>query len=192
MTQRTKTLRQLLFLRHGETTSNLANVASGGDRDPDLTETGCAQAREAVQALLQRGLKPTIVFTSPLSRTIHTATIMNEQLQLECIVDETLRERFLGDWNDLSSTLINPKLSAGETPPNGESRVDFRNRIIQYLTNLSAHYHNLPLLIGSRGIARIILESVNFENAEFFPNGKIMIITVADLNDFQVDKIELV
>ena len=113
--------RQFIFLRHGQTNANLLNIASGGDTDPKLTELGCVQAHKAAQSLIHHQIKPSLILTSPLARNIETAEIVNEYFHLDCIIDNALTERFLGDWNHVSSDIVNPKLSAGHTPPDGES-----------------------------------------------------------------------
>lgn len=183
--------RQLIFLRHGQTSANLLNVASGGETNPKLTELGCTQAHLAAQALIHHQIKPSLILTSPLARNVKTAEIINEYFHLDCIVEDALTERLLGEWNHVSSDIVNPKLIAGQTPPNGESAEEFRTRIVNFLSAQSSLYSNLPLIIGSRGIARILLEMVQAKNAHLFPNGKLLKITLADSEDFQVKCIDL-
>ena len=187
--KKTHQTRQLIFLRHGQTSANLLNIASGGETNPELTEEGCEQAHKAAQALIHHHIKPSLILTSPLARNIKTADIINEYFHVDCIIEEALTERLLGEWNHVSSDIVNPKLIAGDTPPNGESAEDFRIRIVNFLTSQSSLYCNLPLLIGSRGIARVLLEMVQAENAHHFPNGKLLKITLADSENFQVKKI---
>ena len=100
------------------------------------------------------------------------------------------KERLLGDWNEISSSIINPKLKAGETPPNGESRAEFEARILGSMTKISAHFLGLTLLIGSRGVARIFLESVNAKDAMNFPNGRLLKISLADSEKFKIVRID--
>ena len=193
MTQKKKSkhTRQLIFLRHGQTSSNLLNIASGGDANPNLTELGCAQAHEAAQTLIRHQITPSLILTSPLARNLKTAEIINEYFHVDSIIDNALRERFLGEWNYVSSDIINPKLIAGETPPNGESKEEFRIRVVKFLSAQTTLYSDLPLLIGSRGIARILLEMVLAKNAHHFPNGKLLKISLVDSEDFQVKTIDL-
>ena len=178
-------------MRHGQTSANLLNIASGGDANPKLTELGCAQAHEAAQTLIRHQISPSLILTSPSARNIKTAEIINEYFHLDCIIVNALKERLLGEWNDVSSDIVNPKLLAGETPPNGESKEEFRIRVVKCLTAQTSFYSALPLLIGSRGIARILLEMAFAKNAHHFPNGKLLKITLSDAEDFQIKTIDL-
>ncbi len=189
--QKSNLTRQLIFMRHGQTSSNLLNIASGGDANPKLTELGCAQAHEAAQTLIRHQISPSLILTSPSARNIETAEIINEYFHLDCIIVNALKERLLGEWNNVSSDIVNPKLIAGKTPPNGESKEEFRIRVVNCLAAQSSFYVGLPLLIGSRGIARILLEMTLSKNAHHFPNGKLLKITLSDAEDFQIKTIDL-
>ena len=182
--------RSLLFMRHGETLANLNFVASGGDRNPDLTESGIAQAELAVVKLRRHGLIPHVIISSPSKRTMTTAQIISDQLNLELVVEPLLNERLLGDWNDVSSEIINPLLAAGDTPPNGESRPEFRKRMLHGLRNHARLFQHMPLLVGSRGSARILLEMVPKEDPLNFPNGAIFKAKLADSEDFGIAHIK--
>ena len=65
--------RSLLFMRHGETLANIKFIASGGDRNPELTESGIAQAELAVVKLRRHSLIPHMIITPPTKRTMATA-----------------------------------------------------------------------------------------------------------------------
>jgi len=59
--------RLLVLVRHGESEWNLKNLFTGW-KDPDLTEKGIAEARDAGQKLKAQGLSFDIAFTSVLRR----------------------------------------------------------------------------------------------------------------------------
>ena len=177
-------------MRHGETLANFKFVASGGDRNPELTESGIAQAELAVVKLRRHSLIPHVVITSPSKRTIATAQIISGRLNLEIVVEPLINERLLGDWNDVSSEIINPLLAAGDAPPNGESRPDFRKRTLQGFRNHAKIFQHMPLLIGSRGTARILLEMVPNEDPLNFPNGAIFKAKLADSEELGIVQIK--
>ena len=89
-----KNHRNLLFIRHGETLANMNFVASGGDRNPELTELGIAQAELAVVKLRRHSLIPHVIITPPSKRTMATAQIISDQLNLEIVVEPLIAERF--------------------------------------------------------------------------------------------------
>ncbi len=67
----------LILLRHGNSTWNQKNLFTGWV-DVRLSEQGVAEARRAGELLVESGLKPTMSYTSLLSRAIQTANIALE------------------------------------------------------------------------------------------------------------------
>ena len=63
--------RLLVLLRHGQSEWNLKNLFTGW-KDPDLTEQGIAEARQAGRKLKAQALSFDIAFTSVLKRAQHT------------------------------------------------------------------------------------------------------------------------
>jgi 2,3-bisphosphoglycerate-dependent phosphoglycerate mutase len=59
--------RLLVLVRHGQSDWNLKNLFTGW-KDPDLTEQGVAEAREAGRKLKAQGLLFDMAFTSVLTR----------------------------------------------------------------------------------------------------------------------------
>lgn len=172
----------LFFIRHGQTAANRDGVRSGGESDTRLTELGREQARMAGLALRRLGVTPGVILVSPLSRTIETAEILNSGLGLEIHVNPGLIERRLGDWNGRSVEATQPSLAAGETPPGGESDAAFRSRVLDAFRGLASLYAQWPLIVSSRGVARILMEHAGYEGAAFLSNGAILRVTLADPN----------
>ena len=133
-------------------------------------------------ALRRLGATPGVILVSPLSRTIETAEILNSGLDLEVRVDSSLIERRLGDWNGQSVEATQPPLAAGETPPGGESNAVFQSRVLCAFRGLASLYAQWPLIVSSRGVARILMEHAGYEGAAFLPNGAILRVTLADPN----------
>jgi 2,3-bisphosphoglycerate-dependent phosphoglycerate mutase len=70
---------QLVFLRHGQSTWNQANIFIGMTDSP-LTEDGKHEAAIAGQLMKNEGMHFDVVYTSLLSRSISTAWIALEEL----------------------------------------------------------------------------------------------------------------
>ncbi|KJV10577.1 hypothetical protein VZ95_03985 [Elstera litoralis] len=149
-----------LFIRHGETDYNRRGVRCGGDIDIPLTAQGAAQAKAAAEQLLADGLRPDAIFVSPLQRTRRTAEILAETLGFTepLIPHEGLRERRLGDWNGQPIADTQAWFDAKLTPPGGESETAFRTRLERALVDILVRPYRLPLLVGSKGVARIFVE----------------------------------
>ena len=63
----------LVLVRHGESEWNKLNLFTGW-KDPDLTEKGVAEARQAGRLLKKQGLRFDLAFTSDLLRAQRTLT----------------------------------------------------------------------------------------------------------------------
>lgn len=148
-----------LFIRHGETDYNRRGLRCGGDVDIPLTGVGEAQARAAGDQMRAEGLMPDAIFVSPLQRTRQTAEILAAALGFTdpLIPHEGLRERRLGEWNGKPVAETQPWFDAKLTPPGGESEAAFRTRLERALVDILVRPHRLPLLVGSKGVARIFV-----------------------------------
>ena len=168
------------FIRHGQTAANRDGVRSGGESDTHLTELGREQAREAGLALHRLGVTPGLILSSPLSRTIETARLLNARLGLEVRMVPGLIERRIGAWNGRGVEETQPLLAAGRAPPGGESNARFKARVLAAFRALPPLYARWPLIVSSRGVARILMEHAGRESAPTLPNGAILRVTLAD------------
>lgn len=83
---------KIYIVRHGQTESNVGNKLLGVT-DEDINSVGILQAKNAKETL--HNAKIDICFTSPLKRTIHTASIICEN-NIPMMLDERLVERGFG------------------------------------------------------------------------------------------------
>lgn len=89
------TEQHIYLARHGETPLN-ADGRLRGLADPDLNATGLRQAHE-LAAALSHCSRPVVV-SSPLTRAVHTASIVAEYLHAERRVDKRFNDRDYGPW----------------------------------------------------------------------------------------------
>jgi probable phosphoglycerate mutase len=129
----------VLLLRHGETTWNREGRMQGWAPTP-LTERGREQARRAGAAIADAYAVDRIV-ASDLRRTRETTAELLASLGLDPSFDRRWRERSFGDLQGLTveavfeghpeySLLASGAAGARATPPNGESLVDARERVL--------------------------------------------------------------
>lgn len=186
-------VRSFMFIRHGETTANEMQVASGGDSEPSLTDLGRKQIYAATNTLKRIGEIPESIICSVNHRSVESAEILREILGGDITRNPLLNERKLGDWNNVDINKVNPILIAGETPRNGESRAEFRER---FFRGLNQHHELLlnhrTIIVGSRGTARLLLEMANEENAAFFPNGNLLRVSILNSSQFKLVDIEYI
>lgn len=93
----------LVLLRHGQSTANLAGTFTGV-LDAALTTTGVGESHTAATLLNSAGLRPDVVFTSTLCRTMVTATVVLADLgsTVVPVADWRLNERNYGALTGLT------------------------------------------------------------------------------------------
>lgn len=150
----------LLFLRHGATALNVAGLRCGGDVDLPLNDLGHRQAEAAARDLLARRVPVGVIVVSALQRTRQTADIVARHLRgVQIVVEPAFNERRLGEWNRRPIAETQAQLSAGVTPPGGESHVEFTQRIRGGVHGtLAALLPRHVLLVASKGVARVLGE----------------------------------
>lgn len=171
----------LRFVRHGATSANLAGLRCGGDLDLPLTDLGRAQAVDCASRLAR--LQPPIglIVTSDLKRTRETAAYISAVLpHVPVLVEPEFAERMLGEWNLKPIAATQPWLEARCTPPGGESDDEFADRMARALRKLKRRLHERPLLVGSKGVARMLGELVGLPERLELGN---CVVTEFDLTD---------
>jgi 2,3-bisphosphoglycerate-dependent phosphoglycerate mutase len=174
--------RLLVLVRHGQSDWNLKNLFTGW-KDPDLTEQGIKEARDAGRKLKAQGFKFDIAFTSVLKRAQHTLDLMLAEIGqtgLQTRKNLALNERDYGDLSGLNKDDARKKWGEEQVliwrrsydvpPPGGESLKDTLARTLPYYVQeilpcvlrgervlVSAHGNSLRALI-------MVLEKLTPEN----------------------------
>jgi len=136
--------RLLVLVRHGQSEWNLKNLFTGW-KDPDLTEKGRHEAKDAGARLKAQGLTFDGAFTSALTRAQHTLDIvLNEMGQAGIPIRKhlALNERDYGDLSGLNKDDARKKWGEEQVhiwrrsydvpPPGGESLKDTLARTLPY------------------------------------------------------------
>jgi 2,3-bisphosphoglycerate-dependent phosphoglycerate mutase len=151
--------RLLVLVRHGQSEWNLKNLFTGW-KDPDLTELGIAEAREAGRKLKAQGLSFDIAFTSVLQRAQHTLDLALTELGQSGIPVQkhlALNERDYGDLSGLNKDDARKKWGEEQVhlwrrsydvpPPGGESLKDTVARALPYYCQ-----NILPAVLGGKRV----------------------------------------
>jgi 2,3-bisphosphoglycerate-dependent phosphoglycerate mutase len=164
--------RLLVLVRHGQSEWNLKNLFTGW-KDPDLTELGVTEAKDAGRKLKAQGFVFDIAFTSALTRAQHTLDLALKELGQTGIPvrkDQALNERDYGDLSGLNKDDARKKWGEEQVliwrrsydvpPPGGESLRDTLARTLPYFvqeilpcvlrgerTLVAAHGNSLRALI---------------------------------------------
>jgi broad specificity phosphatase PhoE len=150
---------QLLVIRHGQSEWNALGRGHGWG-DPPLSRLGEAQARGAVTGLATQELRPGVV-ASDLARARHTAELVASPLQLEPVqTTPDLREHDIGEWDGRTWEEIERDWPGAkeawvaeriDTPPGGESRSAFHQRVERAVRAVAAERSSGRYLIVAHG-----------------------------------------
>jgi len=88
----------IVMVRHGESSGNVNRIISNDYDGHPLTSKGSEQATIVGGEL--KGAKVDHIYTSPVLRARETAEIIAESIGCTVVVDERLRERNFGDFNN--------------------------------------------------------------------------------------------
>ena len=156
---------QLILVRHGQSEWNRQNLFTGW-RNPDLTEQGVREARNAGKALRAEGIRFDIGFTSELMRAQKTCSLLLDeqgQTDLEVIRSVALNERDYGDLSGLNKDDAREKWGEDQVhiwrrsydtpPPGGESLKDTAERVLPYFNaEIMPHIHaGESVLVAAHG-----------------------------------------
>ncbi len=137
------------IIRHGESTANLGQFASG-HVDVPLTEKGLEQARAAAKIVEALEIKPSVIIHSHLQRARNTALILNEVLNVPMMEDPEIAEQMYGDWEGQPWSLTRQPTRDGIDPPNGETHAAFHLRVRNAITKF-VNAHPGPVMIVCHG-----------------------------------------
>jgi probable phosphomutase (TIGR03848 family) len=154
----------LVLVRHATTASTGKRL--GGRTAAPLDDAGRVQAEGAAQRLAEFPLKA--IYTSPLPRTLETATIVAAPHGLEVRQDDGLLEVEYGDWTDrplkpLTRTKRWPVIQARPslvTFPGGESIRAAQIRAVDAIEQIVARHRNATVAVVSH--ADVIKAVVSF------------------------------
>ena len=147
---------RFIGLRHGQSTYNLQHLCNDDPaRGVQLTPLGEAQARAAVDKL--RDYSPSAICCSPLPRTVQTAQIINQALDLPLQVEAGLadiRSGFDGrPVADYQAAIAHDPLHARVN--GGESLLDHFQRVSACLDRLAEQGANDLLLVAHEETLRV-------------------------------------
>lgn len=167
-------MRNLYFVRHGQTIWNVENKICGAT-DIALTEEGHRQAEELGEEIRRQGIKADEILYSPLIRATDTARHISEITGIPARVEPRLKEQNFGKYE---STPRNGKefqeakrqfISGYE---GGESMFRLAQRIYNLLDEIrDDKEEKIYILVAHNGIARVVNsyfhEMTNEEYASF-------------------------
>jgi len=158
----------LHFVRHGESTWNVAQRIQGQTLTPELTARGVDQAHEVAARLEAVGVRR--IVSSDAVRAQQTAAIIGQRLGLPVASTPLLRERdwgiYEGGPRDVART-VEAALPPDQPVEGGESRHDVRRRLLALLPELD---QEPTVLVTHGGFIVEALAALGVDGVEDVPN----------------------
>lgn len=176
---------KVIYIRHGESVRNVEKVFAGGKDNTPLTANGKKQAKNAGRLLKSENI--TKIFSSPLSRTIETATIIAGEVGFDVSqiqTDARLIEYDIGAGNgkSMEGMTAAQMVSFDEA----EDPQKFKERIVAILSELNSYANDEVILVVAHGGVGRMIECIRLKRdpAEFYdvpgyPNAEPVILDLS-------------
>ena len=148
---------KIFFVRHGQTNYNVLGLCNEmPNKDVKLTEKGVKQAEEVSDKLKDTTID--LVITSELFRTIQTANIITNNNKIQAKVEARLNDTKTGiEGQKVSDYLESIKKDPIKTrPKNGESFLDYKKRVYEFLNDLKELDYETILVVAHCDTLKII------------------------------------
>ncbi len=157
------------LLRHGQTPMSRDNVFCGSGLDPELTSEGSEMAFAFAAEYNKTPWKA--VFSSPLRRTVMTATPLCERVGASMELRDDLKEIGYGKWEGHSVEVVNRDYHddyirwtadpAWHAPTGGEMAIEIARRSLRVIEEIKERFTDGNVLVVShKATIRIILCSL--------------------------------
>ncbi len=176
-------MRSFYMVRHGETTTNLDKIATG-QMDVLLTPKGIEQAEKCRKVIDAHSIHPDIILCSGLQRTKQTAEIINKEIKSPLHQHSELNEQSYGDWEGQEWADVHLEIEKyGENPINGETKIEFIERIVSAFEKLLCHYDEETILfVTHAGVFEALLSKYKYRH-EKIKNGVLYYIQFSESGD---------
>ncbi len=153
------------YLRHGESLSNIKNIASCYPTPfvDHITDKGKDQVRKTIENFQKSNIKIDLIVTSDLLRTKETAEMFSDVIGCPIVYEERLREINFGEYNGKSMKKVLEFIKNESSKnfdaffPGGESLAKKQSDAISLILDLQKQYARQNILIVShKGVIQLI------------------------------------
>ena len=176
----------VILVRHGQSITNVRHMMSSDTEDNPLTDLGTSEAATTAKELSRaRGISA--IFTSTVMRARQTAAIIAKELHLESQVDDRLRERGVGEFNnrEFESSEAIDKIHVAEArsgyPHGVESWEHIKNRLQSFFQDapagrLIAVTHRDPIAAGLAVMGGKYDDDISFRHILKIPHASMTVV----------------
>ena len=160
----------LYVVRHGQTEANVNHLFNGRN-ERDLTEFGIEQANSLANRM--KTISKDLIFSSPLKRARHTASILNIN-NIEIISDDRLIERDYGKFTLKSVDLIKDRRNKLFDLENNEikeieSYKSIYDRVGNFIEEIKEKYADKNILVVTHGDVVIAIKEFLNQKSDIQP-----------------------
>jgi probable phosphoglycerate mutase len=159
---------RIFLVRHGATPLT-AEDRFAGSSDVALSDEGRRQIASLAERL--KGENLDALYTSPLQRTMETASILAAPHGMQPVAEHALREIDYGRWEGLSrsevETTFREEYAIWEEDPftvapiGGESGINVLNRALPFIRRIvEQHRHRSVVVVSHKGTNRLLISSL--------------------------------
>ena len=156
-------IERFFFVRHGETDANANSLMAGGGWDIPLNRIGEAQSLVATEILLRTVPHLDHIFVSSMQRARQTSAAISEEYPKARVHDVPgLIEWKFGAWEKTPWEDVRADFLDNQDPPQGETRVEFQQRIHAGLEACLSHPGE-KLIVAHGGVWWYIMKIIGLE-----------------------------
>lgn len=150
---------KFILLRHGETKANVDKIIYGITHS-EFTENGLSQVDYMIDYI--KDIKVDYVYSSPSKRTLHIANTIGKTLNREIQIVKDVAEMNYGIFEGLTPNEVNKQYSSEYNYfmndncyviPEGESSLDFDNRVIKFMDTIK-YVEGTCVIVTHGGVIR--------------------------------------
>lgn len=154
------------FLRHGQTAFSRENAFCGCGTDPDLTPIGLEMAQSFASAY--RSVNWSVIYSSPLKRTVQTAQVLSETIGADLELRDGLKEIDYGKWEAMTVEAVSRRYHddyvkwlsdpARNAPTGGETAIMVARRGLEVVEEIKRlHADGNVLIVSHKATVRAVL-----------------------------------
>ena len=159
---------RIFLVRHGATALT-AEDRFAGSTEVQLSEEGRRQVASLAERL--KSEKIDAVYSSPLQRTVETASILAAPHSIKPLIEPALREIDYGRWEGLTRSEVEESFKAEYSiweedpftiaPKGGESGANVLSRALPVMRRIvEQHRHRSVIVVSHKGTNRLLVSSL--------------------------------
>jgi broad specificity phosphatase PhoE len=172
---------KIYVVRHASTEYNEKHLING-QHDDKLSSKGLKELPELVENL--KSYNFTTIYSSPLKRALETAEAVSSATDIDIIQDNRLMEVNFGSFTSknwasmedifgMTSRELLDTYSYDLRPYGGESALQVKARLEDFLSHLFKNADQTPLIVTHGGVIRWLYLLLSGEKTSFKPNASI-------------------